>query len=363
MFRRLVCLAVGTACACLSPITASAQTPERRWQAEVVGGLSFFDLPTSGDAALPSPGPSLTTSSPTNPSRRVPTWFLGDGASLVNGANAEFDIASRLAPLDDALGSLGLSGANAPVMGLRVRRTLNSRWSLDVSTELWTGSTEISPALLDAVDVASASFETAFAGLLSTGPFVSTTVSSAVSIDDRTSRELAVIASVRYHVLTGALAPYITVGGGVITRMGELPSITLTGDYAFRVQVNQAPVTAYAESDSLTLRFDQAAGPVGMAGAGFRRDITGRVGLSLDGRVYLSKDTLSLRLDSRPSVTTATPAGFIESFTAPSVQFSNNSSTGRASSLSGTPLNGFKAFTTSGLQTRYAVTAGIFVKF
>ena len=87
------------------------------------------------------------------------------------------------------------------------------------------------------------------------------------------------------------------------------------------------------------------------------------MGFAIDGRVYVSRETLSLRVDSAPTVTTGTPAGFIESFTTPAVQFSNNTSTGRASSLSGTPLNGFKAFTTSGVQLRYAVTAGIFFRF
>jgi hypothetical protein len=363
MFRRLVCVAVGISWVCLVPITVSAQTPERRWQAEIVGGLSFFELPTSGDAALPSQGPPLPTTSPTHPSRRVPTWFLGDGASLLNGANAEFGAAGVLVPLDAALGSLGLSGTNAPVMGLRLRRALTSRWSLDLSTELWTGSTEVAPALLDAVEASRASFETAFAGLFSTGPFSSTSVNATATIDDRTSRELAVIASVRYHLLTGALAPYVTIGGGVITRIGDLPSITLAGDYSFQFSNDQSITPSFAESDLLTLRFEQAAGPVGMAGGGFRTDLSPRFGLSLDGRVYLSKDTLSLRLDSLPSMTSSTPAGAIGSGTAPSVHFSNNTSTGRDSSLSGTPLNGFKAFTSSGLQTRYAVTAGVFVRF
>lgn len=363
MLRRLVCVVAGTTLVVLVPTVAGAQTPERRWQLELVGGLSIFELPTSGDAALPPQGPTLPTSGPTNPSRRIPTWFLGDGASLLNGANAEFGVASRLVPLDEALGNLGLSGSNAPVMGLRIRRTLSSRWSLDLSTELWTGSTDVSPELLDAVEASRGSFEAAFNGLFTTGPFVSTSVKAAVTANDRSSRELALIGSVRYHLLAGALSPYLTIGGGVITRMGDLPSITLTGDYTFQVQTSLAPVASFAESDVLTMRFEQAAGPVGMVGGGFSNDLTSRVGFSLDGRVYLSQDTLSLRLDSRPSVTTGTPAAYIESFTAPSVQFSNNSSTGRDSSLSGAPLNGFKAFSTSGLQTRYSVTAGIFVRF
>lgn len=363
MFRRLVCLATGMAFVLLVPAVVGAQTADRRWQFEVVGGLSIFELPTSGDAALPPQGPSLPTASPTSPSRRIPTWFLSDGASLLNGANAGFGVASQLVPLDDALGNLGLSGSNAPVMGLRIRRTLTSRWSLDMSTELWSGSAEISPELLDAVEMSRASFETAFTGLFTSGPFVSATVNAAVTADNRTSRELAVIASVRYHLLTGRLAPYVTIGGGVITRMGDLPSITLTGDYSFQVQTDLAPTASFSESDAFTLRFEQAAGPVGMVGGGFRNDLTPRVGFSIDGRVYVSRDTLSLRLDSLPAVTTLTPAAYIRSGTAPSVQFSNNSSTGRDSSLSGAPLNGFKAFSTSGLQTRYSVTAGVFVRF
>lgn len=364
MLRRLVRpVAFAVATVLLPANAADAQTSDRRWQVELLGGLSIFELPTSGEAALPAAGPALPTSGPTNPSRRIPTWFLSDGASLLNGANDEFGVASRLVPLDDALGRLGLSGTNAPVMGLRLRRDLSARWSIDLSTEVWTGATEIDPALLDAVETSRASFESAFAGLFATGPFGATAVSTDVVISERTSRELAVVGSVRYHLLTGSWSPYLTVGGGVLTRIGSLPSISLHGSYQFQVQAANVPAVPFSESDTVTLRFEQAAGPVGVAGLGMRQQLSPRMGFAIDGRVYVSRETLSLRVDSAPTVTTGTPAGFIESFTTPAVQFSNNTSTGRASSLSGTPLNGFKAFTTSGVQLRYAVTAGIFFRF
>jgi len=363
MLRRLICPMVVVAATVLLPHAADAQTPDRRWQVELLGGISLFDLPTSGDAALPPAGPTLPTSGPTNPSRRIPTWFLSDGASLLNGTNDEFGVASRLVPLDSALGRLGLSGANAPVMGMRLRRDLTTRWSIDLSTELWRGATEVDPALLDAVETSRASFEGAFRGLFATGPFGATAVSTDVSISERTSRELAVIGSIRYHLLKGSWSPYLTVGGGMLTRIGSLPSITLNGSYRFQVQASASPAVSFAESDAVTLRFEQAAGPVGVTGLGLRQQLSPRMGFSIDGRMYVSRETLRLRVDSRPSVTTGTPAGFIESFTAPAVQFSNNPSTGRASSLSGTPLNGFEAFTTSGVQLRYAVTAGVFIRF
>jgi hypothetical protein len=249
------------------------------------------------------------------------------------------------------------------VMGVRLRRDLTARWSIDLSTEVWTGATEIDPALLDAVEASRASFETAFSALLTTGPFGATTVDATVSVSEQTSRELAVIGSVRYHLLTGTWSPYLTIGGGVLTRIGSLPSIALNGSYQFQVQAANVPAVTFAESDTLTLRFEQAAGPVGVAGLGMRQQLSPRLGFTIDGRVYLSQQTLSLRVDSAPSVTTGTPAGFVESFTTPAVQFSNNPSSGRDSSLSGTPLNGFKVFTTSGVQLRYAVTAGLVIRF
>jgi hypothetical protein len=362
MFRRLACgFAFGAAA--LLPTQVDAQTQERRWQVEVLGGLSLFELPTSGEAALPAPGPVMPQLGPTTPSRRIPTWFLGDGASLLNGANDELGVASRLVPLDSALGRLGLSGTNAPAIGLRLRRDLTPRWSIDLSTEVWTGSTKIDPALLDAVELSRASFEAAFRGLFDSGPFTNTTVSTDVAVGTQASRELAVIGSVRFHLLTGAFSPYLTVGGGVVTRIGSLPSVALNGSYSTRIAAQNTPAVPIAESDTLTLRFEQATGPVGVAGLGVRQHLSDRLGFTIDGRVYLSRETLSLRLDSMPSVTTGTPADSINSGTTPAVQFSNNASTGVSSSLSGAPLNGFKAFTTSGAQLRYGVTAGLFIRF
>ncbi len=356
------CVAVATAALVVTATAAFAQTvpsPDRRWQVEAVGGLSLFELPAGGTAALPPAGPGLPTSGPTNQSRRVPTWFLGDGASLLNGVNAEFGVASRLTPLDAALGALGLTGANAPAVGIRVRRGLGEKWSAELSLEVLTGSVSVSEDLLDAVEATRASFETAFTGLLSTGPFSGVTVSASTGRTGRSSRELSTTAAVRYHLLSGRFSPYLTVGGGLVHQLGDLPTVTLQGTYRFLI-LNEVPI---AESDTLTLRYEQATGIVGLVGGGIRHTLSDRVGLTLDGRVFLGKETLSLRLDSAPSVTTGTPAGFIESFTTPAIQFSNHTATGRDSSLSGTPLAGFKAFTTSGLQTRSLITAGVFVRF
>ena len=340
---------------------AAAQSPtsERRWQVEGVGGLSLFDLPTDGTATLPPAGPPLTTSGPTNPSRRVSTWFLGDGALLLNGVNAEFGIASRIAPLDAALATLGLSGTNAPAFGLRVRRIVSDRLTLEFSADMMPGSRELSPQILDAVEAARASFVTAFTGLIASGPFTSPSVTATAAVSNGSSRDLATTLAAQWMFKAGSLEPYVSLGGGLVHNVGDLPSVTLTGNYRFNIQ-GTVPIN---ETDVLRLRYGQGTALVGLAGAGVRRALNDRFGFSVDARLLVGQQTLTLRLDSTPTVASGSPEGFVESFSTPAIQFSNSVNTGRESSLSGEPLNGFKAFSTDGRQTRYIVSAGVFIKF
>ena len=44
-------------------------------------------------------------------------------------------------------------------------------------------------------------------------------------------------------------------------------------------------------------------------------------------------------------------------------RYSNDPATGRQSTLSGGPLDGFVAFEGTGVQTRVLVTVGVFVRF
>jgi hypothetical protein len=339
---------------------AFAQTaPTPRWEVEGFAGLSLFELPTGGTAALPAAGPPLTTSGPTNPSRRVPTWFLGDGSKLLNGVNADFGIAARISPLDTALRSLGLSGTNAPAFGLRVRRGLTRTLSLEVSADMLPGSREVSAELASAVDASRSSFESAFKALLASGPFSAVNVEATASTANPSSRELATTIALRWMPLTRSLAPYLTLGGGLVHQVGDLPSITLTGRYRFQI----GGLVPIDETDVLRLRYEQDSALVGVVGAGVRGTLNDRWSVALDGRLLLGPQSLDMRVDSNSTVVSGTPTGFIESFTTPAIQFSNSASTGRESSLSGEPLRGFRTFSTSGLQTRYIISAGLVMRF
>jgi hypothetical protein len=338
---------------------AAQPAAKKRWQVEAFGGLSLFDLPERGTATIPPVGAPLVTSGPTNPTRRVSTWFAGDGAQILNGVNAELGIPARISALDTAISTLSLTGANAPAFGLRIRRFVNDRVVVEFSADMMPGSRELSPELLAAVEQARVSFVSAFNGLLATGPFTNTSVTATAAMSGKSGRDLATTVAAQWMFKAGAFDPYISLGGGLVHKMGDLPSVTLTGNYRFNIG-GTVPIN---ETDVLRLRYDQGTAVVGLVGAGLRRSLNDRFGLSLDARLFVGQQTMTLRLDSTPTVVTATPAGFIESFTTPAIQFSNNSSTGRTSTLSGEPLNGFKAFSTDGLQTRYIVSAGVFVRF
>jgi hypothetical protein len=340
-------------------LAQSGNEQSRRWQVDVVAGVALFELPTSGEAALPAPGPTLTATSPIYQSRRVPTWFLSDGASLVNGANREFGVATQLPPIDDVLGGLGLAGSNAPMAGLRAARYFNDRLALELGLTLHQGSSEIDPAVVDAAEAAAAGFDAAFTGLFSNAAFSNVSVSSSSTVAGATTRELLSMVALRVHVLSGRTSPYVTVGGGVLSGIGARPSVTLRGDYTFTYLGGPS----FAESDTLTIGFKQPLSVQGLVGAGFKTDLSPRIGLVVDGRAMIGKPTYTLTLDSAPTVETRTPAGFVESGTTPSVHFSNNSSTGRLSSLSGDPLTGFEAFRSSDWQVRYVITAGIAIWF
>jgi hypothetical protein len=98
-------------------------------------------------------------------------------------------------------------------------------------------------------------------------------------------------------------------------------------------------------------------------GAGLRRELSPRWGLRIDGRLLLGPNGTHALIDATPTVATLAPPGYVETATYPSIQFSNNPSTGRVSSLGAPGLQGFAVFSGTGVQLRGMVTVGIFVKF
>ncbi|HEX5215046.1 MAG TPA: hypothetical protein VFV98_06255 [Vicinamibacterales bacterium] len=348
--------------ACALPVSAAAQTAATKttigWEIEGVGGVSIARLPSTGDAALPPPGATITTTSVLFPSRAVPSWFFGDGAELLNGVNARFGVAP-IVPLDPALGAVGLNASTGPTFGVRLRRGLTPQWTLEAALDVMRGSADITDELLAAAETTRASFETAFAGLLGSSPLlVNPQISATMTSPSGASRDIAITGALVRGFGTGAFQPYVTLGGGLLTSAGDA-TLTLTGRYQFSI-AGEVPID---ESDTLTVRAMQRRTLVALVGGGVRHDLSARLGLRIDARALIGGQGSQLVVDATPGIATGTPADFIESFTNPAIQFSNNASTGRRSSLGEPNLDGFAVFSGTGIQVRTIITGGIYFKF
>ncbi len=326
-----------------------------RWEIEGYAGLSLARLWGDSSLTLPPPGAPLPTTSPVFPTRQVPSWFFGDGAALLNDVLSEFGLGARLLPLDAALASAPATPART-VAGARVRRTLGPQYSLEVGLDVAPGSSTLPADLMPAADAARDTFVEAITALFASGPFADPAVDAIVTAREGSGRDVAVTVGVERRLGGGAaLQPYATVGAGALFFTGNGASVTLEGRY----RADIAASVPIAETDRVTIRNARGAEPVGVFGGGVRRSLSSRWGLRVDARVTIGRSTSRLVVDASPDVAVGTPAGFIESGTSPAVQFSNNPTTGRTSSLSG-QLRDVTLVPASGISTRVLLTVGVF---
>jgi hypothetical protein len=347
-------LSILVAMACLVPAGGIAQ--ERQWEAELYGGGVAARTGSDGTRTLPPAGAALVTSNPIFPSREVPSWFFGDGAALLNGVAGEFG-SGAIAPLDALFGRV--SGGRSAAGGARIRRRLSPRVAVELSADILGRARLASPDFAAAVDAVRASFDNAFTGLLASGPFSSVTVEATAAIAADRRRDVAATGAFSADLRSlGALTPYVTFGGGVVFGAGALPSAELTGRYRFAI-LGVVPVD---ESDRVTIRFEHPAAFAAVAGGGLRRDLSEKWGLRFDVRALIGPDVRRVTVTASPSTIPGVPAGFVESFTSPAIQFSNDPSTGRRSSLSAPALQDVRVFS-GGFRALTMVTLGISRRF
>jgi len=342
-------------CACLVTLPAGAQEP--RWEVEAYGGLVAAQGASGGTRSLPPAGPPIVTSSPIFPSRAVPSWLFGDGASLLNAVNAEFDLAAQVTPLDAAFAPL--AAPRAANFGARLRRRLSPRWDLEIGFDTTASASVDTDALAAAVETTRGSFREAMAQLLATGPFSSAAIDATGGTAAASRRETALTLALNRRFGRGGLVPYVTFGGGVGIGSGSAPTASLDARYSF-VLLGQV---GFGERDQVQVRYDNGTAFLVVAGGGVQHDFSPRWGLRLDARVLIGPDTTRVLLDAAPSVATGgTERGFVESFTNPSIQFSSAPESGRVSSLSGAPLSGFEVFK-GGTRARTQITVGVSRRF
>ena len=338
-----------------APFSAAAQ--ERRWEIEAYGGAVAARTASEGKQTLPPAGAPIVTSNPLFPSREVPSWFFGDGALLLNDVNEEFQGTSRITPLDSLFARV--EGGRTGVAGVRLRHSGGGARSIEFSVE-FLGNARVAPSDFAAtVESARRTFSETFAELLRSGPFTSVVTDATAEAIGGARREIAATVALNTDVGSlGPLTPYLTFGGGIVTGTGTLPSAQVSGRYRFSV-LGQVPID---ESDRVSLAFERPLTFAGVAGAGLRRDLSDRWGVRVDIRAFVGPDATRVRVTAEPSITRGTPAGFVESFTNPAIQFSNDPALGRRSTLSAPALDSVTVFD-GGIQVRTVITVGISRRF
>lgn len=346
-----------------APALAQSTSTHRRWDVEGYAGAAITRVPDGGTITLPPAGLPIATSNPQFPSRGVATWFFADGARLINDASAAFGLPTRIAAFDDALSAFNGGSTTGATFGVRLRRQLTVRTFVEAALDLSAQSRGLPDALQTAMEASRASFAPVFTTLFGSGPFTEVSADATLSGATGSSREMALTGAWQWEIGSfGAFVPYVTGGGGIVRALGDGTSSVLEGRYrATAAPQNQTPAP-FDETDVLTTRVTSATTWLAVAGGGLRRNLSDRLGLRLDARVHIGPNTTRAEVDARPLIATATPAGFAELLVNPAVQFSNDLTTGRRSSL-GDTLGGFEMFSGSGLQSRFLITAGITVRF
>lgn len=338
---------------------AAARQPGK-WEIEFHGGGAGGFETSKGTTALPGAGAAFTTLAG-RPSRRVSSWFFGDGARLFNELPEGVRQNQVITPLDSAI---HVPAARQPgvTVGGRIGRAVTPWVTAEFSLDYTRGVLRIPDDVLERVDTSRASLAAAFNGLIGVGPFVAQTVSSITDVRNDVGSQLLTIGTAIVKLRArGTVVPFVTAGAGVISNIGDMPAVTLTGKYSFAI----GGIFPISETDTVTVSYELARREfVGVFGGGITYDVSSRTGLRIDARAHLNRSTLSTRVNASPTVETQAPPFAIASSTTPSLQFSNNSLvTGAQSTFGGPAIADFESFEGGGWVRRVSVTAGWYWRF
>ena len=340
------------------PAAALAQQPPARelskWEIQVFGGgLVGLRQPAGSEGdRFPDGTPILAGS--TVVSRLVPSWYFGDGAAFLNSVNTRFGV-SNIIPLDAALRERLAERGGGASFGFRLTRALSRRIGAEFGFEYARSPLRLTDDSLAAIETTRASFTRAWQGLLGTGATVIRDVSSVAEINEGSTRQIMLTGGVNVGLAAlGRFRPHVSFGAGVVLHGSELPGAELTGRYRF----DFAGIFPIDETDVLTVRTEaRRRAVVALIGGGFTVPFSRRHGVRVDARLLMGPDPIDTVIGTQSTVLTQTPA-FSITTGVPGVQFSNNPSIGRQSSLTGPPVSDLRTFEGSGWRTALSLTAG-----
>lgn len=348
-----------------SPVWAQGQPPAPKWELEVHVGQTVVVNPIDGSPQTQPPAPFFSTGTG-RVSRLVSSWYWGDGAILINEVAGLLRIpnAQQIVPLDNFMRLSTLQLKSGPSFGVRIGRAKSPHIRLEASVDWKGGNIELLEGIEDAVERTRASFAAVWQSLLATSAnFQNATVTSVATFDPGTAGQLVAIGSIDMRLYPDKdIVPYVSVGGGMLTTIGNMPTITLTGHYTTQL-ASTAPID---ESDAAIARYtlDKHL-VVTMVGLGWKHMLSDRWGVRADLREHLSGNRVRQVLEAAPSVVVAAPAnaGVAVIGTFETIQLSNQNSTTVPTTLSGPTIRNFTMFRGTGMESRFSMSVGFFLRF
>ena len=160
--------------------------------------------------------------------------------------------------------------------------------------------------------------------------------------------------------------PFALVGGGLASRGGDTPSISLDGRYVAQFAQALSPV-GIAQTDTVEIRYALPKHrPVAIVGGGVRYAISRRLTARLDTCASLTRDRVTITVDATPATASTVPTGAaaltIFSSSPPFTLDFATTPTGN-NSLRGPALNDVVTFTGAGVQTRFSFGAALGWRF
>jgi hypothetical protein len=292
-----------------------------------------------------------------SPTRAVPSWFFGDGVTLMNQVNAPVRPSQTATGIDRLLTESALRSGFKPAFGMRITRTLTRRISVEGAVSLHTGGDALDDDVRGVVDAGLASFRAFWQPLPGFGGAASSVVETHADYDDDAGRQLTSTAALRVH-LAGSQrrSLYVIGGGGVRSTYGHRAAVRLEGTYNVRL----GTVTQFAERDTVTLSFDvDRHVPVALLGVGWEQPLSPRAGFSIELRSHLGGSEVSTRVTTAPERNISGNSVLVLGLT-PAIFLSN---IGVVDSSLSTELEGFRMFTATGVSAQTSVTVGVFFRF
>jgi hypothetical protein len=179
------------------------------------------------------------------------------------------------------------------------------------------------------------------------------TVTATTQIQDRRSAsELVGTAVLVYRFRSaGRLVPFVVGGGGMMATRGSTPSATLTGHYAI------GGVPQLFGSDTVALTYaENSTEPVYVGGGGLTIALSPRIGVKIDGRELVSRNSGVTSIAVTPSLSSQSVGQPPLFLTSGALEFAPTA-----------PLNqqsiSTTIFSAAGLQRHFILAAGVFLRF